>query len=516
MGDGPSGGAAKPVCARPTGDRVSVLRARVPPTANAAQRTCASGWVVDTGASRHICPRSAARNRIRPHSVSVETANGVVTSAGVATVSVPTLGDMEALVLDDAPRLLSVSMLVRDGYTLHWGPGKCAISRPGQTAIKLRVVDGIPILPHGGDSAGRGTGLRACPAKTRRGRRAGKRHGRKRRKEQDEREADARNQREGSQANTATLPCVSNPSPFACGEFTPVVNVSAVREGVDVQHRQQGHYPLRNDCSARNQAALRSSPHRRRLPHTGVLAIDIAPISTNGPSVLVGATQQPGWTYAEPIRGRSAECLRAPLLRILAQAMERGNVSAVRADREKGFGALEDELLALGIQLSVTQGSDPQANGLAEQAVGQLARMARGVLATYPDATQASLWQSAMVWAAQRLSDSKLPPFGARVLARHPPKAALGKLTARAVPAVYLHKSTRTPGAAHIGLWGEDKVHGHADRRTIRAVLAEDGCWVFPKIGRVETSWRARGVDYGSAIDGDEDRNDGRHEGEYE
>ena len=31
-----------------------------------------------------------------------------------------------------------------------------------------------------------------------------------------------------------------------------------------------------------------------------------------------------------------------------------------------GVGALESELLASGVQLSVTQGIDPQSNGLAE------------------------------------------------------------------------------------------------------------------------------------------------------
>ena len=171
---------------------------------------------------------------------------------------------------------------------------------------------------------------------------------------------------------------------------------------------------------------------------------------------------------------------------MVAEARSRGSVSTVHADREKGFGALEGDLLALGIRLSVTQGSDPQANGLAEQTVGQLSRMARGVLATYPGDVQACLWQDAMVWAAQRLSNAKLPPLGAKILARHPPKTALGKLAGRSVTAVYLHQSARTAGAAHIGLLNRDRVQGKADRRTIRAVLGQDGKWVFPKITCVE------------------------------
>ena len=63
---------------------------------------------------------------------------------------------------------------------------------------------------------------------------------------------------------------------------------------------------------------------------------------------------------------QSAERVRAPLLRMLACATKRGNKSAVHAHREMGVGALESELLASGVQLSVTQGIDPQSNGLAE------------------------------------------------------------------------------------------------------------------------------------------------------
>ena len=140
-------------------------------------------------------------------------------------------------------------------------------------------------------------------------------------------------------------------------------------------------------------------------------------------------------------------------------ARARGIITDVHADREGCFGALENKLLALGIRLSVTQGSYPQVNGLAEQAVGGLSRMARGVLATYRTAVQASLWPFAMALAAQLLCGPKLPPFGAKVLARHPPKVAPGKLTVRAVPMVYMHKSTRTQGATLAGLLGNNRAH---------------------------------------------------------
>ena len=92
----------------------------------------------------------------------------------------------------------------------------------------------------------------------------------------------------------------------------------------------------------------------------------------------------------------------------------------MRSDQEPGLLALEETLRTAGLKLSTTQGYDPQPNGLAEQTVGKLCRMARAALAHYEDSVATSLWQYAMVWAAQRLVDPKLPPFGARVVARHP------------------------------------------------------------------------------------------------
>ena len=101
-----------------------------------------------------------------------------MTAAGEATVAVPGLGKKQALVLDDAPRLLSVGLLVQDGYTLRWGPSGCSLSRPGEAPTQLQIVDGIPVLPREAGSAGCGAEIRATQgtpgcgkAETRQGRR---------------------------------------------------------------------------------------------------------------------------------------------------------------------------------------------------------------------------------------------------------------------------------------------------------------------------------------------------------
>ena len=394
----------------------------------------AAEWVVDTGASRHICAPSAAQGAQRATECVVETANGTVKAAGEATVYVPGIRKaVEAVVLPKSPCLLSMGLLVQDGYELRWGPDACELQVPGGGVAKLKVRGGVPIL-----------------------------------------EDEAVAQRAGR--------CAA----MAAGQ-------EAVVEGVAEVHRQQGHYPWRGDCAVCCESSLRSTQHRRRPPHAGVLAVDIAALGGAGPYVLVGATQQPGWVYAEPTHGKAAWQLREPLLRMVAAARARGHVATVHADNDAGLVALEPSLLALGVTLTTTQGRDPQANGLAEQAVGQLSRMARAVLAEYSAGTAAALWQCAMVWAAQRIVDPKLTPFGAAVLARLPPMANLGKLAPRATQCVNLHKSTRTPGAIHVGLLTKSgSLRGTAERRTVRAALAPGGAWRFPDVREVRMEVRGR------------------------
>ena len=328
-------------------------------------------WVVDTGASRHVCSPDVAARSLRPSDVAVETANGRVTAVGEATVHVPALGvTVDALVLENAPCLLSAGQLAEQGYELFWSRGSCTLTTPAGQKVNLEVTGGIPML--------------------------------------------------------------REPSADKGGQHCSSEQAHAIRSGISDTHRQVGHYPWRNDCGVCAEAALRSTPHYRRTPHCGVLAVDIVSLSQQGPHVLVRATQAPGRTYAQPLRSRAANDLRSPVLKMILDARERGEVTAVHADREAGLAALEGELLKMSVRLTVTQGQDPQANGTAENAVGRLCRMARAVLHHYDDGVARKLWQAAIVWGAQRIADPKLPPFGARVYVRHAPAALLGKLQARA------------------------------------------------------------------------------------
>ena len=78
-------------------------------------------WAVGAGASRHVVPPQAAGSQLRPTDVKVQTANGVVPAAGIATVPVPDLGhSLDALVLQHSPCFLCAGGLVCSGYTFSW------------------------------------------------------------------------------------------------------------------------------------------------------------------------------------------------------------------------------------------------------------------------------------------------------------------------------------------------------------------------------------------------------------
>ena len=469
--NGKAARAAAKTTEEPTDADAVVLRAH---PSNARWRP--RGWVADTGASEHVCGPEDAAHGVRPTSTVVETANGHVRAVGRATVDVSGLGrTVEALVLPGAPRLLSVGSLVKEGYEMRWGKGSCALKPPGRRPVPLNIVDGIPTLP---PTCAASAQLRMVGDDARRNR------------------TKRRSRRGGWKARARRGKDAAKRIPHA----------HAVRVGADREHRQQGHYPWDEECATCNEAAMRSRQHARRLPHTGTLAVDIASLSQDGPHVLVGATQTPGYTYAEQLTGKSAEVLAAPLLRMLAAARRRGNIHKVHADRERGLLALEASLLAVGCELSCTQGHDPQANGLAEAAVGRLSRMARAVTHEYPAEVAGALWGHAMVWAAQRLGDPDMPPFGAKLLVRCAPKVKLSKLARRATPAVYLHHGARSGGAACVGILTQDgAIEGVVERVTTRAVLGHDGMWVFPHVRAAKIELRGRPRATAPADDGRDD-----------
>ena len=108
------------------------------------------GWVVDTGASRHVCSPTVAGSALQPSDVTVENANGTVRVAGEAHVRVPGLRSIvPALVMEQSPCLLSAGQLVRRGYSLMWPPAECVHRSPAGEDIRLDVIGGIPVMREG-------------------------------------------------------------------------------------------------------------------------------------------------------------------------------------------------------------------------------------------------------------------------------------------------------------------------------------------------------------------------------
>ena len=138
--------------------------------------------------------------------------------------------------------------------------------------------------------------------------------------------------------------------------------------------------------------------------------------------MLVGATQRPGHTYAQMLSNRSAAGVETALAQMPLEARQRGEVHTAHSDKEAGLQAAEGALLNVGARMHTTQGYDPQSNGVAENAIGRLSRMARAVLHEYSPPATRVLWPHAMVWSAQKLSTPKAPPFGGLAYAAMRPR----------------------------------------------------------------------------------------------
>lgn len=102
-----------------------------------------------------------------------------------------------------------------------------------------------------------------------------------------------------------------------------------------------------------------------------------------------------------------------------------------RAHTDGGMGVVRKTSRLKVIKLTCTMGRSPQANGLSEWSVGELARTSRRMLSIFSDHfTRKKLWESAMPWSAikrnlvnhpdhqSRITATDILPFGVLVLAQ--------------------------------------------------------------------------------------------------
>ena len=205
-------------------------------------------WLIDSGASGHFCKPGLAQGSIHPTDTRIETANGTVPAIGTSTTNIDVLNkDIDVTLLKDSPNLLSLGLLINDGFRFHWDSlDSCILFDQSGKRIPVKVENFVPIL-------------------------------------HDIRPAN---------------------STFVAGAYSeyrhPHAFPTNIISGMEEEHRQNGHFPYSPNCRICVESAIRSDPHQRRKnPHYGSLSIDLCAYSMSGPHVLVGTMQCPPRVYVE-------------------------------------------------------------------------------------------------------------------------------------------------------------------------------------------------------------------------
>ena len=106
-------------------------------------------WLVDSGASEHICSPDRIEGSIESTSAVVETANGRINPGGKGTVHVDLLRDkVVAIMLKGSPDLLSLGKLVEAGFKFRWTElDECILTTPEGSELRLEIVNRVPTIP---------------------------------------------------------------------------------------------------------------------------------------------------------------------------------------------------------------------------------------------------------------------------------------------------------------------------------------------------------------------------------
>ena len=156
-----------------------------------------------------------------------------------------------------------------------------------------------------------------------------------------------------------------------------------------VEHAKQGHTPFDSSCLDCCRANMRTNQHKRRKfadETESRIDFDISVYSREGPyAACARATAKDGRPVflARRLADKSTNEIRIALESMMIEAQVKWNCSIftrVHSDREGGLGALKLELQKVGIYSTQTQGYDPAANGLAENAVAKIGAVARANL----------------------------------------------------------------------------------------------------------------------------------------
>ena len=111
-------------------------------------------FIVDTGASYHLISRNNLSSKELPSifqatPIAIKTANGIVTTSEAILIKVHLLGNesLQFYVLDDAVDVVSIGLLVKQGWAYNHTPGdKPMLTKPGRKTVVCEELQNVPIL----------------------------------------------------------------------------------------------------------------------------------------------------------------------------------------------------------------------------------------------------------------------------------------------------------------------------------------------------------------------------------
>lgn len=188
-------------------------------------------------------------------------------------------------------------------------------------------------------------------------------------------------------------------------ELEERVGTNICTDGLELDHANDAHRTHDGNCRICCEAAMRHKQHRRkRCVRVGSIAIDLVPLGHGFDTCLIGVAKSDKGTkriMCIKIESKDKNHIEAAISRIVLQAGQFWMLSVIQrihCDKESGVAACDDFLSTRAIRLTMTQGADPQANGEAESAVGEVCRGARKSLLHLPDrAVRRGLWSYAVV-----------------------------------------------------------------------------------------------------------------------
>lgn len=250
---------------------------------------------------------------------------------------------------------------------------------------------------------------------------------------------------------------------------------------------------------------MRHKQHRRkRCVRVGSIAIDLASLSHGFGPCLVGVAKSDKDSKRAmclKVESKGKNHIEAAISRIALQAEQFWVLPVIRrihCDKESGVAACDDFLATRAIRLTATQGADPQVNGEADSAVGEVCRGAGKSPLHSPDrAVRRRLWPCAVIHRGFALSQDsgnpegtkaaedlsrKIAPFACKVIVK-PTELDNKKCDKVTADGICLHPGINISGAHVIAVLGDHMFIDRVGPFVTFTFAKEDGNSVSPFVG---------------------------------